>query len=170
MSRDEDAGPIGTLTRHELESKRGWLANGNGAADLVAHHDAPSPTLPQDHLEPTGMGDPSSERPAHSCRGCGASLEGRAPSTVWCNQACRNRHRDRQRDLSGTNVPDTGDRRAKSGTNVPELMSSRESKPLAPTSALGLFDLAGLLAASIPQGVSFSLELGGVVTISASRE
>jgi hypothetical protein len=33
-----------------------------------------------------GNGTSSSGR---SCRQCGASLEGRAPATKWCNEACR---------------------------------------------------------------------------------
>jgi hypothetical protein len=33
---------VDALTRYELEQVRGQLANANGGADLVAHHDEPS--------------------------------------------------------------------------------------------------------------------------------
>jgi hypothetical protein len=66
---------------------------------------------------------------------CGASLEGRPPSTRWCSTACRNRYRVRYRGKA---------------------------------EAVGLFDLAGQLAAAVPQGVRLSVEVEGV-TITACR-
>jgi hypothetical protein len=84
----------GTMTRSELEARRNGLS-GDGAADLVAHYEETPSTSPQDPPESTGMGDPSSERPAQTCVGCGATLEGRQAGTRWCSQQCRNRNRVR---------------------------------------------------------------------------
>ena len=88
----------GTMTRNELEARRDGL-NGDGAADLVAHYEEPPARMPQDPPEPTGVDDPSSERPAQTCVGCGASLEGRQAGTRWCSQQCRNRNRVRGESL-----------------------------------------------------------------------
>jgi hypothetical protein len=109
--------------------------------------DVPSPAPAQEVTEPAGVDDHPTPSPARTCRGCGASLEGRPPSTVWHSQECRNRNRER-------------DRNGKSSAAA-ELLP-------APPTPFGLFDLAGMLAASIPEHVTFTVELAGV-TVTAAR-
>jgi hypothetical protein len=131
-----------TMTRSQLARRRGGL-DGNGAADLVGHHREPRATMAQVPLEATGLGDQSSLRPARTCRGCGAPLDGK--QAVWCSNRCRRR----SQNASGSTA-------------------AERRRPAEPPPVPNLFDLAGLLAAAVPNGVRFSVEVEGV-TITACR-
>jgi WhiB family redox-sensing transcriptional regulator len=140
----------GLSERQRRKVRRRHIAECDDVTMAVApellNGDAP-PTLPQEVTEPAGMAPDPSSPPAHSCQGCGASLEGRQPSTRWCSSACRNRNRERNR----------------------ENESPRTAPGYVRNQVLGVFDLAGLLAAAVPPGVSFTVELAGA-TVSACRE
>jgi hypothetical protein len=112
-----------TLTRSELEERRGGF-EGNGAGDLVSHHDS-SP-----------------------------------PKRIREEAFAAANERRHQEALA---------RRAANGKGPRKPPSPPRSKPSTAMGAFGIFDLAGLLAAAVPPGVSFSVEVGGV-TISACRE
>jgi WhiB family redox-sensing transcriptional regulator len=77
--------------------------------------------------------------PPKTCRGCGVDISHRRRA-VWCSNACRHRWEYKHR----------GEEKAAVGS-------------------LDSLTLARLLAIAVPEGVTFSVEVGGV-TISAYRE
>jgi WhiB family redox-sensing transcriptional regulator len=114
----------------------------NGSRHDVMPNDLPA-TLTQDVAELAGMGQQSSSPAGRSCRGCGTPLDDKRRQ--WCSDRCRKRKRDR------------GDVESRTAYTRPT-----------PTATLGLFDLAGLLAAAVPEGVRLSVEVDGV-TVTAQR-
>jgi hypothetical protein len=77
--------------------------------------------------------------PDKACKGCGASLAGR-PRAVFCSKTCRQRDAYQHRS---------------------------ESSPA--VGSLDSLTLARLLAIAIPEGLTFSVEVGGA-TVTATRE
>ena len=136
MTLNDGGGQVETITGTQLEALVGPLSNGNGQADLVAHHDPPT-VVAGDNAVITEL---PALPPGPTCKGCGTDITGRQRAK-WCSEKCRHRweYRKRRGERSG------------------------------PTSTLDSLTLARLLAIAVPEGMSFSVEVGGV-TISACRE